>query len=110
MKVLEVTEPGVDGVFRYVETLCHFLIERGVEVHLAYSDRRGSDRLPRLVAWVEQHGGRTVNLRTANRPAFSDWGALCSLLKLTRKVRPDVIHSHSSKAGFLGRILRGFGI
>jgi glycosyltransferase involved in cell wall biosynthesis len=110
MKVLVVTEPGVDGVFRYVETLCHFLVKRGREVHLAYSDRRGSDRLPRLVDWVEEHGGMTVNLRTSNRPAPSDWGAFCSLLKLARTVKPDVIHSHSSKAGFLARSLKFFGI
>jgi glycosyltransferase involved in cell wall biosynthesis len=110
MKVLVVTEPGVDGVFRYVETLCHFLIEQGIEVHLAYSDRRGSDRLPKLVAWIEAHGGLTVNLRTSNRPAFSDWGAFCSLLKLAKTGKPDVIHSHSSKAGFLARALRFFGV
>jgi glycosyltransferase involved in cell wall biosynthesis len=110
MKVLEVTEPGVDGVFRYVETFCHFLIERGIEVHLAYSDRRGCDRLPKLVDWIEEHGGQTVNLSTSNRPALSDWGAFCSLLKLARTVKPDVIHSHSSKAGILARMLGFFGI
>jgi glycosyltransferase involved in cell wall biosynthesis len=110
MKVLVVTEPGVDGVFRYVETLCHYLIEHGIDVHLAYSDRRGSDRLLKLVAWVEDHGGSTVNLRTSNRPAFSDWGAFNSLLNLARTVKPDVIHSHSSKAGFLARSLKFFGI
>jgi glycosyltransferase involved in cell wall biosynthesis len=110
MKALVVTEPGVDGVFRYVEMLCQFLIEQGASVHLAYSDRRGSDRLPKLVARVEAHGGQTVNLRTANRPAFSDWGAFRSLLKLARKINPDVIHSHSSKAGFLARSLKFFGV
>jgi glycosyltransferase involved in cell wall biosynthesis len=110
MKVLVVTEPGVDGVFRYVEMLCHFLVDRGVDVHLAYSDRRGSDRLPRLVEWIEAHGGLTVNLRTSNRPAFSDWNAFRSLLRLARAVNPDVIHSHSSKAGFLARALSFAGI
>lgn len=110
MKVLIVSEPGVDGVFRYVEMLCHFLIDEGVEVHLAYSDRRGSDRLPVLVERVKRNGGRTVNLHTANRPAFSDWGAFRSLLGLARAVRPDVIHSHSSKAGFLARLLSFFGV
>jgi glycosyltransferase involved in cell wall biosynthesis len=110
MKVLEVTEPGVDGVFRYVETLCHYLIDKGIEVHLAYSDRRGCDRLPQLVSWVEDHGGSTVNLHTSNQPSFSDWGAFFSLLKLARRIKPDVIHSHSSKAGFLARILPLFGI
>ncbi len=109
MKVLVVSEPGVDGVFRYVETLCHFLHAQGVEVHLAYSDRRGSERLQQLVAWVEQQGGRTVNLRTANRPAWSDVTAFWALRRLVREVRPDVIHSHSSKAGFLARSLALIG-
>jgi glycosyltransferase involved in cell wall biosynthesis len=110
MKILIVSEPGVDGVFRYVETLCHYLIDEGLEVHLAYSDRRGSDRLPQLVAWVERHGGRTVNLGTSNRPAFSDGPAFWALYRLAREVEPDVVHSHSSKAGFLARLLPLLGI
>ncbi len=110
MNVLVVSEPGVDGVFRYVETLCHFLIDQGVRTHLAYSDRRSSDRLPVLVALIEERGGRTVNLRTGNRPALSDWGALRSLHRLARAVRPEVIHSHSSKAGALARMLPLLGV
>ncbi|MFT3867084.1 MAG: glycosyltransferase family 4 protein [Nibricoccus sp.] len=110
MKVLVVSEPGVDGVFRYVESLCHFLIEHDVEVNLAYSDRRACDRLYMLVRWIEERGGETVNLHTGNRPALSDLNALQSLYKLARKLQPDVIHSHSSKAGALARILPCFGI
>lgn len=110
MNVLVVSEPGVDGVFRYVEALCHFLVNRGIGVHLAYSDRRGSDRLLALVAWVEAHGGRTVNLRTANRPAFADVSAFLALRRLVRAVKPDVIHSHSSKAGFLARAMVFAGV
>src|SRR5687768_928233 len=56
MNVLLVTEPGVDGVFRYVDTLCRYLWEQRVGVHLAYSDRRGSDRLFNLVAEVSERG------------------------------------------------------
>src|SRR5687767_12927744 len=110
MNVLLVTEPGVDGVFRYVDTLCRYLWEQNVGVHLAYSDRRGSDRLFNLVAEVSERGGRTLNLHTANRPEMADGGALRSLFQLTREIRPDVIHSHSSKAGFLGRALRFGGV
>ncbi|MDB6006734.1 MAG: hypothetical protein JWR15_3721, partial [Prosthecobacter sp.] len=50
MQILLVTEPGVDGVFRHVEALASFLMERGHRIHLAYSDVRGSDRLTQLVA------------------------------------------------------------
>lgn len=110
MKALLVTEPGVDGVFRFVEGLAHFLDSQGVNVNLAYSDRRGSDHLPKLVAWVEERGGRTVNLQTSNRPALSDVRAFWRLLRLVRAVRPDVIHSHSSKGGFLARLLPFCGV
>lgn len=110
MKVLVVSEPGVDGVFRYVESLCHFMIEHGVEVHFAYSDRRACDRLYMLIRSIEEHGGETINLRTINRPSLTDLSALLSLIKLARKLKPDVIHSHSSKAGVLARILPYFGI
>jgi glycosyltransferase involved in cell wall biosynthesis len=105
MKILLVTEPGVNGVFRYVEALADFLIGQQQEVHLAYSDRRGSDRLVALVARIEHHGGRTVNLRTANRPEVADVRALRALRALAAEVRPDVIHSHSAKAGALARAL-----
>jgi glycosyltransferase involved in cell wall biosynthesis len=110
MNVLVVSEPGVDGVFRYVDTLCHFLWEQGIGVHLAYSDRRSGDRLQALVSEVTAHGGRTLNLKTANRPELADRRAFGALLNLAREVRPDVIHTHSSKAGFLGRALRLCGI
>lgn len=105
MKILLVTEPGVNGVFRFVEAFADFLIEQNQDVHLAYSDVRGSDRLGALVERVERHGGRTANLRTSNRPQLADLGALRALRALATDVRPDVIHSHSSKAGVLARLL-----
>jgi glycosyltransferase involved in cell wall biosynthesis len=110
MRVLMVSEPGMDGVFRYVEALCHFLVGEEVEVHLAYSDRRGSDRLADLVAFIAAHGGATLNLRTSNVPAPRDLPAFLALARLARAIRPDVIHSHSSKAGALARLLPLLGI
>ncbi|HKB91207.1 MAG TPA: glycosyltransferase family 4 protein [Opitutaceae bacterium] len=110
MKVLIVSEPGVDGVFRYVESICHYLIGEGVSVHFAYSDKRSSDRLYKLIAFVRDNGGMTINMRTANQPAFSDIGAFAALLKIVRITKPDVIHSHSSKAGALARVLPFIGV
>ncbi|HEY4299516.1 MAG TPA: glycosyltransferase [Candidatus Didemnitutus sp.] len=110
MNVLLVSEPGENGVFRYVDGLARFLIARGIGVHLAYSDRRRCDQLDDLVDCVRRHGGTTLNLATGNAPALSDLPALFSLLALARRLRPDVIHSHSSKAGVLARLLAMFGI
>jgi glycosyltransferase involved in cell wall biosynthesis len=108
--VLLVSEPGVDGVFRHVEALGHFLMNHGHRVHLAYSDVRGSDRLSQLVADVEKAGGCTLNLKVGNSPGPSDFGALIRLRSLVKKAKPEVIHGHSSKAGALVRGLAFLGI
>lgn len=110
MRILLVSEPGVDGVFRHVEALTHFLLAKGYEVHLAWSDVRGSDRLKKLVADVESAGGKTVNLRVSNAPGIRDVSALADLRKLVRDVQPHAIHAHSSKAGALTRALVFFGL
>jgi glycosyltransferase involved in cell wall biosynthesis len=110
LTVLLVSEPGIDGVFRYVEGLAHFLMEQGVRVHLAYSDRRGSAALYQLVGHVRQQGGETLNLATGNAPQPADVRAWFALLALVRRTRPDIIHSHSSKAGALARSLALLGI
>ena len=109
MKVLLVSEPGVDGVFRFVESLTHFLADQGVEIHYAYSNRRGCDRLQTLVDFVRQRGGETFNLATSSLPSLSDIAAFNGLRALVQKVQPDVIHSHSSKAGVLARGLMLLG-
>jgi glycosyltransferase involved in cell wall biosynthesis len=43
------------------------------------------------------------SLRRAVHP-FSDWRARSELTRLMRQIRPDVVHTHSSKAGILGRL------
>lgn len=110
MRVLLASEPGVDGVFRHVEALAHFLIARGHHVSLAYSDVRGSDRLQALVAHVRSHGGSVANLGVSNTPGPRDLQALARLRRLVSSARPDVIHAHSSKAGALARALPFLGV
>lgn len=105
MQILLVTEPGVDGVFRHVEALASFLLERGHRVHLAYSDVRGSDRLTQLVGKIAAAGGNTANLAVSNAPGPGDVAALLKLRRLVKEAQPDVIHAHSSKAGALARAL-----
>lgn len=110
MQILLVTEPGVDGVFRHVEALASYLMAQGHQVHLAYSDVRGSDRLTQLVAKVAAAGGRTTNLAVSNAPGSGDLRALLKLRRLVKEARPDVIHAHSSKAGALARALVWLGV
>lgn len=110
MQILLVTEPGVDGVFRHVEALASFLLEREYRIHLAYSDVRGSDRLKQLVEKISAAGGKTVNLAVSNAPGPGDVAALLKLRRLVTEARPEVIHAHSSKAGALARALVWLGV
>jgi glycosyltransferase involved in cell wall biosynthesis len=104
MNVLQVVEPGVDGVFRHVEGLTRFLSSRGIAVSLAYSDVRGSEGLRRLVGEVVASGGKTLNLAVGNKPSLNDVFAALKLHRLIAEVEPDVLHAHSSKAGGLLRL------
>jgi glycosyltransferase involved in cell wall biosynthesis len=104
MKVLQIVEPGIDGVFRHVQGLSRFLAASGVGVSLAYSDVRGSVGLERLVAEVHAGGGQTLNLRVGNKPGLSDLVAAAQLRQLIQALCPDVLHAHSSKAGGLLRL------
>jgi glycosyltransferase involved in cell wall biosynthesis len=56
-----------------------------------------------LVDRVREAGGETMDLRVTNVPELADIPALLRLIGLMRRIRPDVVHTHSSKAGALGR-------
>lgn len=108
LTALEVVEPGEGGGFRHVEALIHQLLERGVRVHLAYSDRRGSRSLVRLCEQIRASGGEVLNLRVINKPELVDFAAVWRLWRMICRLRPDVIHGHSSKAGVLVRAAGSF--
>jgi glycosyltransferase involved in cell wall biosynthesis len=110
LKILLVVEPGIDGVFRYVEGLAKFLLASRHQVHLAYSDKRGSPALIELVNLIRGNGYECLNLNISNAPEAGDFRALYKLRQMVTRIRPDVIHSNSSKAGILARSLALLGV
>ena len=110
-RVMLVFEPGVDGVFRYVEGLARQLVEQPeVALQVAYSSLRGSAGLHETVAFLRARGVPTLDLRVNNMPAPGDLRAVAQLLRFVRAEKPDVIHGHSSKAGVLVRALALLGV
>jgi glycosyltransferase involved in cell wall biosynthesis len=59
-----------------------------------------------LAEAARQAGVSFVQLRHVRRPIhpWYDLLGLVELLRLCRRVRPDIVHAHSSKAGALGRL------
>jgi len=82
---------------------CEGLAELGHEVHLIAGPQTG----PEGSLWrrAEQGGyelHRVAQLRREVNP-LADLGCLFELTKLYRRLAPDVVHTHSSKAGIVGR-------
>lgn len=108
LSILHVTESFTGGVFASVTGLVNGLAERGHDVHLAFARRAETptdvaDHVHPSVSLYELDLVRSIDLR-------ADWRGLGAIRNLLRRIEPDIVHLHSSKAGVLGRIaarLRG---
>ncbi len=103
-RVLQVMECTIGGTRRHLTDVARGLAARGVETHLAVSAERQPD-FRETLAELAAEGCvvHEVPMLRAIRPR-TDARHLARLKALLREVRPDVVHTHSSKAGVLGRL------
>jgi len=107
MRVLLVLEATLGGTSRHILDLAHGLLERKVEVHLIHSLLRadegfvsGLEGLCRTYPAFRQHA-----IPMNRELSVSDFGCYLKLRSYIRDNGPfDVIHAHSTKAGFLARL------
>lgn len=71
---------------------------RGMEVTLIHGPSRGSLPVPAAVSTVE-----LADLAREISP-LRDLRACAALRRIFRELKPDIVHTHTSKAGFLGRL------
>ena len=112
LRLLMVSEPGIDGVFAVVDSIVR-QIHRDhpeISVDLAYSSRRSGSALHELILEIEKREGRTIDMQVGNAPGPSDLCALWQLVRFTRQRGHNLVHAHSSKAGALARIARLTGL
>lgn len=98
-----ITRLIVGGAQENTILTCRGLAERGHHVTLIAGPETGAEGS--LWPDAEQFGGEAIcldSLRRAVSP-WNDFRARAQLIDLFRKLRPDVVHTHSSKAGILAR-------
>jgi glycosyltransferase involved in cell wall biosynthesis len=106
LRILQIVEAILAGTGRYVSLLTTGLDTNQFHVEVACPLRRqqsfGEDG---FVAGIQQAGYKVwpITLRRDLHPLY-DCLALQQLLSLLRSSKPDIVHTHSSKAGFLGRL------
>ena len=82
---------------------CKLLAERGHDVTLITGPAIGPEGA--LFEQTKTAGYETIvvdNLRRAINPVY-DIGAYLELKKILKRLAPDIVHTHSAKAGILGR-------
>src|SRR5258706_4956477 len=103
MRVLHVMEATIGGTRRHLVDLARGQQRAGLAVHVAAASLRVAD-FERDLELLEREGvGVTrIPMRRAVAP-LADRRHAAELRALLRRLRPEIVHTHSSKAGVLGR-------
>ena len=104
MKVLHlIARMNVGGTARYLTMLSNGLESSGIESSIATGYVQGEEAEDRSVESVKIH--RIQNLGRAINP-ITDHKAYKEFEALVSQIKPDIIHSHTFKAGFIARFRR----
>lgn len=104
MRVLQVLEALEGGTSRHVVDLVRWT--PAVEQHVAVPERRVGGVTDEAAAPALRAHGAVVHPVAMTRSPVTPANArsLAALVRLIRRVRPDVVHAHSSIGGLLGRV------
>ncbi|WP_077615424.1 glycosyltransferase [Caenibacillus caldisaponilyticus] len=97
MKILQVTESFGGGVYSFLIDLCNDLA-KDHDVTVVYSNRKETPK--KFINDFDPNIHFIYLNMGINKSIYS----ILKLVKIIKKIKPDVIHLHSSKAGFVGRI------
>lgn len=106
MKILHMAESFGAGVYSFISEVANFQVLQGNEVIIIYSERKET---PKNFADDFNPGVRFIHIdmcRSIN--PIKDIKAFLKLKKIIKDEKPDIIHLHSSKAGFIGRAVSKF--
>ncbi|MFM0362150.1 glycosyltransferase family 4 protein [Paraburkholderia sediminicola] len=98
MKIVQVMESSATGTLAMVRLIANWFAREGHEVHVIYSIR---DETP---ADIHAMFDCRVVLRHVQMRGVPLLPVVVRLRSVLSEIQPDVIHLHSSVAGFLGRI------
>ena len=101
-KILFIVEAMGGGVFTYIVDLANELVN-DFDMYIAYAVRKQTPRNYKEYFDSRVHLIKVKNFSRSINP-IKDAKALIEIKKIAKKISPDIIHLHSSKAGALGRI------
>ncbi len=104
MKILHVTEALAGGVLNILALILREQVSAGMDVTLAHSIRPDTPSEAEIAEQLPESARRIVIDMASNISPRRDLLAFARLYSTIARGNYDIIHVHSSKAGFLGRI------
>ncbi len=105
IKVLHVVEATAAGVGRHVSDLASTTNLDLFDLSIAWSPIRSDERFRQTIEQLQVRGIQTYAIPMSRGiEPLVDFVALAKLVRLIAREQFDVVHTHSSKAGFLGRL------
>ncbi|MGV0922668.1 glycosyltransferase [Empedobacter tilapiae] len=105
MKIVHITESFASGTYVYLMNLCNFLVkkEKNLEIAIIYSGNRENFDINRLNKDFDQSIS-FINVDMSNKiNPFMDLVSSYKVSKILKRLNPDIVHLHSSKASVIGR-------
>ncbi len=97
-------EATIGGTRRHLVDVARGQKAAGLDVHVCAASRRDPD-FPADLELLEQQGIGVERLEMHREVSpLRDWSDRRALIAILKRLRPDVLHTHSSKAGVLGRM------
>ena len=104
LHVVEILEATAGGTRTHILQLLRGLKERGFQMTLLASTERNPS-FSKDIERLRAVGIRVIEIPMARQVApLRDLAALARLRHILRTLAPDIVHTHASKAGMLGRI------
>jgi glycosyltransferase involved in cell wall biosynthesis len=109
IKIVHISETFVSGVYTYIKQLSSYSESNGnFKTYIIYS----GERIETDEAQIKEDFSPNAELiridMTREISFFRDIKSFFQIVRQIRRIKPDVIHVHSSKAGVLGRVARIF--
>lgn len=105
IKILIVAETVMDGVGKHVDDIIDFLDKSQFELTVAHGTSRMDHRFKAMqMKWEKDVLFVEIPELKRDIKLSADFKAFRSIRALIKRVKPDVVHCHSSKAGVVGRL------
>jgi glycosyltransferase involved in cell wall biosynthesis len=108
LRILHAVRTPVGGIFRHILDLANGQVDRGHQVGIIADSLTGGERAEAALAAIAPRLALGVHRLAIRREPFpTDVLVWAHMMRLIRRLKPDVLHGHGAKAGAFIRLKTG---